>query len=248
MLSKLSMQMVCQIQSGRSLRHGLDFSSRRKDKDFSREEIEFKCVKELYGVWLGIIQYFFDGSEPFVQFVFASFVGFVLPMCGQSSFCDFVHSVGPNLYLHPLSVGSHDGYMKSFVSVCLWRRDPVAYSFGVRAIDFGNGGINHPALVLLRQPFMRCENDSDRHEIVNIFERDSLVLHFFVDRVDGLDSGFHGKLISHSCEFVLDRLRKVFKDLELVVLDGRQFVLYLLVGIGMLVLKAEVFEFGFNGE
>ena len=76
----------------------------------------------------------------------------------------------------------------------------------MRTIDFCDGRVDHPALVFLRQSFVWCEDDSHRHQVVDILEWDTFVFHFFVDGIDGLDTCFHCELVSHGFEFVLDRL------------------------------------------
>ena len=117
MFAELRVQLESEIERCRALRHGLDFSTRCEDEHFAREEVELEGIEEVHGIRFGIIEDFLDGSEPFVEFVFASFVGFVFPMCSESALCYFVHSVGADLDFYPLSVGRHDGYMKRFVPV-----------------------------------------------------------------------------------------------------------------------------------
>ena len=157
------MENECEIEGCGVFGQGFQFAFRGKYEYFRGKKIEFDRIEKIESVGFGIFEYFFDCFQPNIQFRF--FVGttyFVFPMSRKSPFGDFVHFSAAYLYLRPVSVGAHDGYVQSPVTIGFGVAYPVAGAFGVNFINIGDHRVNVKAFGLFVFLLLGVEYDTHR--------------------------------------------------------------------------------------
>ena len=169
-------------------------------------------------------------------------------MRGIAVFSDLVHSVGTDLHLNPLAVLTHYRHMQSLISVRLRRRDPVADTLRVRTVDLRDRRVNHPALVFLAHRLVRREDDTHRHQIIDILKRALLAHHFLPNGVNRFDSLLHRERITHTCQPFADRSREDLIVLQLAGFNLLQLVVNLFPSLGVLVFETQVLQLRLDRE
>ena len=169
------------------------------------EQVQLERAQKLHGVLVRVRQDLLDLPQPFIQLAVIRLACLVFPVSRVSPFGYLVHAVGTDLHLDPLSVGRHDCHMQRFVAVRLGRRDPIAYTLGMRAVELRDGGIDHPALVFLAERVFGREDDTHRQQVIYVFERTLLPHHLLPYRINGFDARHEGKLITHTRQALADR-------------------------------------------
>ena len=118
----------------------------------------------------------------------------------------------------------------------------------MRAVELGDGGVDHPALVFLAQGVLRREDDTDGEQVIDILERTLLAHHLLPYRIDGFDAGLEGEVIPHGGEALADRYAELIETLHLRAFDFFELLVNLLPGIGVLIFETQVLQFRFDGE
>ena len=248
MLAQLRVKQESEIQRGSALRHRLDLTLRREDEYLLRKQIEFEVTEELHRIFLRVRQYILDLLNPLVQLAVVRLAGLVFPVRGITMLGYLVHAVGTDLHLYPLAVLTHDSHVQRLIAVRFGRGDPVADTFGVRAIELGDGGIDHPALVFLTHRLVGGEDDTQRHQVIDIFESTLLLHHLLPNRIDGFDARFEGEAITHRLQAFTDRTGELLEVLELAGFDRFELVVYILPCVRVLVFETQILEFGLDRE
>ena len=236
------------VQGRGVLRHGLQFTLGREDEYLRSEEVQLDGVQEVDGIGLRVVQDFFDGAEPTLQFAFvlAAAAFLVFPVCGKALFGHIVHALAADLHFYPLAVVAHQGDMQGLVAVALGVADPVAQTVGMRFVYLGDGQIDVEAVVQLLLHVLGFEDDAHGQDVEDFFERHVLSLHFFPDGVDGFDAGEDVVLQPHLVQLGADGGGKLLEDLVTLGGGSGQFALDLGIFLGVFVLEAEVLQFGLN--
>ena len=169
-------------------------------------------------------------------------------MGSESPFGDLVHFFASYLYFYPIAVGTHDREMQSFVSIGFGAAHPVAGAFGVQFVDVGDDRVNGPALFFLVGFVGAFENDTNRIEVVDFLERYVFRLHLVPNGIDGFYPGFHLEFEPHFFELRDNRLGEVVVDLLARFFALGDFLLDLVVSLGVFVFEGEVFQLGLYGE
>ena len=163
MVAEVGVENECEIEGCGVFGQGFQFAFRGKYEYFRGKKIEFDRIEKIESVGFGIFEYFFDCFQPNIQFRF--FVGttyFVFPMSRKSPFGDFVHFSAAYLYLRPVSVGAHDGYVQSPVTIGFGVAHPVAGAFGVNFINIGDHRVNVKAFGFFVFLLLGVEYDTHR--------------------------------------------------------------------------------------
>ena len=118
------------VQDRGSLWKGQDVAFWGENIEFGGKEIEFDGVEKVERVGLWVIQNFFNGIDPSVEFFFFDLRirGFIFPMGSKSSFRHVIHSVGTNLHLNPFALVRHKGVVEGLIAVGFGCGEPVAKS------------------------------------------------------------------------------------------------------------------------
>ena len=91
-------------------------------------------------------------------------------------FGNVVHTLCPDLYLHPFLLGAENCYVQALVTVGFRNRQPVAQTFRVWLVHVGNYRECLPALHFLQ--FKRgVDDDAYGEEVVYALEAAFLLLH-----------------------------------------------------------------------
>ena len=145
----VSVQGECKIQCRRVLRHSLNFAFGGKHKYFRCKQVQLDGIEEVNGIRLGIIKYFFDGAQPFIQFafIFAASAIFIFPVGGETLFGYVIHPFTADLYFNPLPVVSHKGDVQGLVTIGFGMTHPVAQTVGVGFVYFRDGDIDIKTIV-----------------------------------------------------------------------------------------------------
>ena len=121
--AKEGVDMESEVESRGVVGHGLDFTFRREDEDFFREEVELDGVEQIKRVGLWVVEDFFDGVEPFVEFILVvvGILILVFPMCRKALLGNIVHAVGTDLHFNPFTLGRHKRVVESLIAIGLGR-------------------------------------------------------------------------------------------------------------------------------
>ena len=187
-LAEFRVQLICQVEHRSALRQRLYVAARGKDEHLLGEQVQLERVKERHGVGRVALQHLFDVAQPLVEFGLFHHAVLVLPVRRQTLLGELVHTACTDLYLHPLAVLPHHRHVQRLVAVGFRCGYPVAYSFGVRAVDLRDGGVDHPALVFLAEVLVRREYDTHGKQVIHLIETDVLRVHLTPDGVGRLDT------------------------------------------------------------
>ena len=213
-----------------------------------REQVELERTEKLHRIFVGVLQDIFYLPYPLVQFAVVRLAGLVFPVRGVTPFGYLVHAVGTNLHFYPFAVLTHHGHVQRLITVRFRHRDPISYALRVGTIELGDGGVDHPALVFLAHRLIRGEDDTHRQEIIHVLKSALLSHHLLPYRIDGFDTRFEGELISHAGQPFANRNTELLETIHLLLLDGLQFVMYLLPCLGVLVFETQVLQLRLDGE
>ena len=134
------------------------------------------------------------------------------------------------------------------VAVGLGGAYPVAGAVGVQAVEVGDLAVDVPAYAFLVGLVGALKDDARGIEVVDLAEGDVLGLHLLPYRVAVFDPGLELILEAHLVETLANGRGKAGKHLLVV---GRRFLDLLvdgLVGLGVLILEAQVLELGLDGK
>ena len=157
-----------------------------------------------------------------------------------------VHAVGAYLDLNPVSLLRHERDVQGLVAVGLGVVEPVAQPVGVALVDFRDGDVDVEALVDLLLARTRGEDDAHGEDVVDLLERDVLVLHLVPDGVGGFYTLLDGVLDSHLLQLDLDGHDELVEQFVALGLGRSQLRLDVGKLLGMLEAEAEVLELGLN--
>ena len=186
--------------------------------------------------------------KPFFQlaFIFTSTAFLILPMSSKSLFCNIVHSPATDLYFNPLSPITHQSHMQSLISISFRMIHPITQSVRMRFIYFGNCHIYVKAFIQFFLYSFRFKNDSYSQNIINLFKRNMLGLHFIPYGIWGFYTCLDFIFKPHLIQFSTNRRSKLLKNFITGSLGGSQFILYLLVLLRMFISETKIFQLGFN--
>ena len=113
-------------------------------------------------------------------------------------------------------------------------------------VDFAHCHVDVKAFVDLFLPYLRGENDADSENIVDLIERDMLVLHFIPNGIRTLHSRLDFVFYPHFVQRSFDGSRKLFEKFVALLLSKGQFAVDVFVFYGMLKLETKVFKLCLN--
>ena len=234
-----------EIQRCRILRHGLDFTFRGKHKYFRCEQVQFDSVQKINGIRLGVIEYFLDSAQPFLQFsfIFAAAAFFVFPVGGKPLFGNVVHAFAADLDFNPLSVVAHEGNVQGLVTVGFRMAHPVTQAVGMRFVYFGYGYVDVEAVVQFFLHVARLEDDAYGKQVIDFLERHMLGLHLVPDGVNGFDAGKDAVFQSHFVQLGAYRGGELFEYFVALYGCRCKFFFYFAVFFRMFVPETQVFQF-----
>ena len=102
------------------------------------------------------------------------------------------------------------------------------------------------AFVDLFLPYLRGENDADSENVVDLIERDMLVLHFIPNGIRTLHSRLDFVFYPHFVQRSFDGSRKLFEKFVALLLSKGQFAVDVFVFNGMFKLETKVFKLCLN--
>ena len=113
-------------------------------------------------------------------------------------------------------------------------------------VDFRDSHIDVKAVVQLLLHAFRLKDDAHGQDVINLFERHMLGLHFIPDGIDRFDAGQDMVFQSHLIQLGTDRCGKLCKDL--VAFSGCLFQLAfnLLILLGVFILETEILKLGLD--
>ena len=167
-------------------------------------------------------------------------------MGSKTLFCYLVHSVTPNLYFYPSSLLRHQCDVQSLVAIGLRMVQPVTKAVRMSLVDFAHCHVDVKAFVDLFLPYLRGENDADSENIVDLIERDMLVLHFIPNGIRTLHSRLDFVFYPHFVQRSFDGSRKLFEKFVALLLSKGQFAVDVFVFNGMFKLETKVFKLCLN--
>ena len=238
-----------EVQRRSPLGQGLEVALGGEDVDLGGKEVELDGIEEVYGVGLRVVEYLLDGLEPLVQFALflahlAGAAFLVFPVGGKALLGYLVHAAAAYLHFDPLPLAAHERHVERLVAVGLGMAHPVAEAVGVWLVEAREQGVDLEADVHLVLPLLRLEDDPHGHQVVDLLEGHVLRLHLVPDGVDRL----HAVL-----DFVAQPLpvqgpayggREAHEGLLPPRGAGPQLGGYGLVGLGVLILEAQVLQLG----
>ena len=246
--TQVGVQCERQVKDGRALGQGDGLSPGSEDDNLAGKQVELHRVKEVDSVGLGILEDVGDGTQPPREFLFLlAFTDLVFPVGGKSALGGVVHLAAPDLYFHPVAVGSHDGDMQGAVLVHLGGRQPVAHAVGVLGIDLGHLVVDIPADAFLGTLIVTLKDDARGIQVVHFLKGDVLLLHLVPNRVAGLHARVELIDQSHVIQTLSDGGSKSGKQVVTALLAGVNQAADALVLGGMVVFEAEVLKFGLDG-
>ena len=213
------------------------------------KQVELDGVQKVERVGLGVLQDVLDGLQPSGQFaLLLALANLVLPVGGKAAFGDVVHVAAAYLHLHPVAIRTHHGDVQSTVAVGFRRADPVAHTVGVQAVQVGNLAVDVPADALLLGLVLALKHDACCIQVIHLLKRDALGLHLLPDAVARLDAGTELIVQPHAVQALADGGREASEQLVALGLADGQLLLDAGVGLGVLVLEAQVLKLGLDGK
>ena len=162
-------------------------------------------------------------------------------MCRESVFGDVIHAFGAYLHFHPLLFGTEHGDVEAFVAVAFGHREPVAHAFWIALIHVGDDAEHLPALGFLSLGG-RLEDDADGEEVIDAIDADVLLLHLLPDGVDALGASLHVIVQACGLELLVEGAEEPFYVGVAAALCLVEFLFYVVVGVVLEVLQAQVFQ------
>ena len=168
-------------------------------------------------------------------------------MSGKSALGDVVHLAAADLHFDPVAVGSHDGDVEGTIFVHLGRGEPVTHAVGMLSIDLGDLVVDVPADAFLGALVVALKDDACGVKVIHLLKGDVLVLHLVPYRVARLDAREELVLEPHVVESLPNGCREAGEEFVAALLAGGNLVFDALVFGGMVVLEAQVLQFGLDG-
>ena len=174
--------MECKVEYGGAGWEGDELAFGSKHHNFSGEEIEFQRVEEVDGTRLRVVEYVFDGLEPYVELrLLVALAYLVFPMRRKTFLSYLVHAARAYLHLDPIAVGAHHRKMQGLIAIGLGHGNPVAGAVGMQFVNICYRGIYAPAYLLFLRLVITVKHDSHRIEVVHFLEGYMLGLHLLPD-------------------------------------------------------------------
>ena len=181
----------------------------RKDKYLARRGF---CIETLRQRVRGLLQRLTQTAQPLLRSLCTLIDSLISPMCRDTSFCDGIHTLRANLYLHPATFARRDGSVQRLVAILLRDGHPIAHTLGVGRVAVAHHRVYCPAELLLHLA-LAVDYDAQCEDIVNTFEADILLAHLIPYRVDRLGAA-------------LDVILQVGDCLQ-ALLDGYEVYIYM---------------------
>ena len=105
-------------------------------------------------------------------------------MCCKALFGNVVHPFATDLDFDPLPVVTHKSHVQCLVAVCFGMAYPIAQAIRVRLIYFGDRYIDVKTIIEFFFHIAGLENNPDRQQVIDLFERNMLGLHLVPDGID----------------------------------------------------------------
>ncbi len=182
MVTHFCMNGVGEIDRRRSLGQLLHRTLRSKHIDDVVEELQFDRIHELPVVRqiLLPLDEFPEPAEGLAVFVIDPSLLLVLPMGRNSILSHPMHVFRANLKLHMLAFRPYDGRMERLIEIGLGNRDVIlepARQRTPQGMDHAERGVTI---------HFGIGDDSQRRQVVDLFERNRLFVHFLIDAVQML--------------------------------------------------------------
>ena len=198
----------------------------REDEDFARRRPRIEPLRQRMG---RVLHQLAQAAEPHLARERPLIDPLVTPVRRDAAFGHGIHPLGADLNLHPAAAAGRNGGVERLVAVGLGDRNPVAQPFGIGDVVVGDDRVDGPALSLLLLG-RTVEDDAQREDVVDPFERHVLLVHLRPDREDRLRAALDVVVESLPVEPLDDRRQKT-------VDEGLAFALGLLqLAVDMLVL------------
>ena len=152
--------------------------------------------------------------------------------------------VGAYLHFYPFALLRHQSYVQSLIAVGFRMVHPVAQSVGVRLVYLADSYVNLEALVDFLRTHLRRIDDAHRKDVVYFFEGDMLVLHLVPDGVGAFHACLQFVLYAHAVESLAYGSGELCEERIALCLCVGEFVLDIVVLVGMLIFERKVFKFG----
>src|SRR5579862_3832102 len=215
-----------------------DFTLRRKGIDLFGIEIDLECGEELVGI--ADVALPFDHLPQPGQALFilrGDGTVFVFPVGGDALFRHLVHFFGANLDLERRAVfGDHRG-MQRLVEVGPRHGNKILDAPGHRPPEVVNDAEDRIAVL------QRARNDAHRAQIVDLIDRDALLLQLFVDAEEALNAAFHPRLDASLFQLVGDDLLHLAEKGLALLAAGVNGLLDLFIAERIEEAEAEILEF-----
>ena len=207
------------------------------------KQIELKVLYEVYGIGIGVVQYFAQVMQETIQF--ALLRGYcallILPVGGKSFLRDLVHTAGPYLHLYPAATGAHYRGMQRLIAIALRHAYPVAKALITGMVEVGDDGVYLPAIFLFPLG-RRLKDNADGKKIIHLIKGHMLFAHLIPDRVYCLGPTVYLKVKTIIGQFFFYRLYKLIDIPCTVALGIFQPFCYLCVYLGLGILHRQVFH------
>ena len=207
-------------------------------------------VEEVEGVGLGSLENLLNLLIPLDKLVVLVDLGAIFlvePVHGVAMLVVVVHLLAANLHLNPVALGAHDGHVQGTIAIGLAVDEPVAGALGVSAVELRYHAVDLQAVVVLVAALGALKDDSCCIDVVDLIDGDALALHLLPNRVARLHARL--ELIDEALlvEALPDGSREALKHAVSLLLRCRDGLRDARVGVGVLILKAQVLKFGFYG-
>src|SRR6185437_1988934 len=160
----------------------------------------------------------------------------ILPVRGDALFGDAVHLFGPDLHFERLAVRAYDAGVQRLIEIRTRNGDEVFDASRNRAplvVDDAKGRV---------AVLDRIRDDAERHQIVDLIDCDLLPAQFLENGVRTLHAAINARRNAFAPQLGFDGLAHFFEKLFVGMPLRFDLAHDLFIGIGLEVLKGEVFE------
>src|SRR3989304_2179434 len=171
-----------------------------------REEVYLHRVHKLFAVGKVLLP-LHHLSQPVVNvMVFGIYLAalLILPVSGDTFFCQFVHLIRPYLEFHPLPLRTYYSCVKRLIHIGFRNPDKIFKPPGHRRPH----RVDHAKYCVAID--LRTGNNTDTGEVVNLLECDTLTIHFHINTVEVLGpaiyiciKSIHFKILFDNSNYVL---------------------------------------------
>ena len=236
--ANLGVQRECHVKYRCVFGQCYKFALGGKHHYLTGKQVELDGIEEVECIGLGILEYVFNGLEPYCEFAFfLAFAYLVLPVCRKSSLGYVVHATAAYLHLYPLAIGTHHGDVQCAIAIGLGGAHPVAYAVGMQAIQVGDFTVYVPAYALLVALVVTLKHDACGIQVIDFLKWDVLGLHLLPYRVARLHSSTELIGQSQVVELLAYGVREAGKEFVTALFAGFNLLLDAGINLGVFILE-----------